>query len=373
MAQMIGYTPWQAYQMMIYSEATDQSEYTPFNQKGEQMLTSTEIAYCRSHWGPGMPNYCLVITEVMNGIYKFNATTGGMLLHLHTRYSSNGLAPPAITFPSDFFAPNNKPYEALLTNMRGWVFNQRSDACAGGITQQMSSATSPCAATSYILQSPMNFFAAGFSKFAIPFVTFLGELTINAADTGNVYANNGSFQAFISPHDVTFAKMGIFIHTLEDRYSHHMCSDNSYFYPQSSGNYNSNYSQIFCAQGSHFLWHAWEQGTTQTDANIKTQYQTMMPALEGVYDQLVEYAMYNNIPISPTANKTTIINNLIAVLQVFDPKTRLNNMVTLMDTSGVLPLPGHGSAANYSIDEWLVRAGAPVHLQKHTKVLKTMG
>jgi hypothetical protein len=83
--------------------------------------------------------------------------------------------------------------------------------------------------------------------------------------------------------------------------------------------------------------------------------------------------MYNNIPISPTANKTTIINNLIAVLQVFDPKTRLNNMVTLMDTSGVLPLPGHGSAANYSIDEWLVRAGAPVHLQKHTKVLKTMG
>jgi hypothetical protein len=147
MAQLIGFTPWQAYQMMIYSEATDQSEYTPFNQKGEQMLTSSQINFCRNNWGVNYPNYCLIITPVMNGIYKFNAYTGGMLLHLHTRYSANGLQPPTIAFPSDFFSPNNSPYEALLTNMRGWIFNQRADACAGGITQNMTVPTAACASS----------------------------------------------------------------------------------------------------------------------------------------------------------------------------------------------------------------------------------
>jgi hypothetical protein len=32
MAQIIGYTPWQAYQIAIYNEATDQSDYVPFDQ-----------------------------------------------------------------------------------------------------------------------------------------------------------------------------------------------------------------------------------------------------------------------------------------------------------------------------------------------------
>ncbi|GEM_PF-4440889 len=155
--------------------------------------------------------------------------------------------------------------------------------------------------------------------------------------------------------------MRIFIHTLEDRYSHHMCSDNSYFFPQTSGNYNSNYAQVFCAQGSHFLWHVWEQGTNQADSNLYSQYQTMRPALENVFDQLVTYARYNNIPVSATMDKATILNNLIDVLQVYDSTTRLDNMVTLMENSGALPLPGYGAAANYSIDEWLLRAGAPVH------------
>jgi len=69
----------------------------------------SEIAYCRSHWNSNFPNHCLIITEVMNGIYKFNSATGGMLLHLHTRYSSNGLSPPPFIYPSDVFSPYNNP------------------------------------------------------------------------------------------------------------------------------------------------------------------------------------------------------------------------------------------------------------------------
>jgi hypothetical protein len=362
MAQLIGYTPWQAYQILIYSEATDQSEYTAFDQQGHQLLSDNEIANCRSHWGAGMPNSCLIITPVMNGIYKFNSNTGGMLLHLHVRYSANGAPLPTSAFPTDYFSVANKPQEVLLNNFRDWIFGGRVDACAGGITQVIGSTTSPCASTSNILKSPVNFFAPGFSKLAIPFVTQLGRLIINTNGSTNTYAYDPSFQPFIYPQTVAFAKMGIFLHVLGDRSSHHVCSDNSYFFPDgTTGNYNSYYAPVYCAQGSHFLWHAWEQGTVQSNSNLKTVHQTMSADLSDVYDQLIAYATYQNIPVNPSLNKTQIINDLIAVLGVYDPATRLNNMVALMDSYGVLPLPGHGSVASDSIDQWLTLAGAPVN------------
>src|SRR5690606_23834808 len=118
-------------------------------------------------------------TPIMNGIYKFNSTTGGMLLHLHARYSDDGVAPPATTFPADYFSPYNSQYEVLLGNFRHWVFGQRSDACAGGITQQISSASSSCSQTTLTLTSPMPFFAPGYATQPIPFVTQLGTLIIN--------------------------------------------------------------------------------------------------------------------------------------------------------------------------------------------------
>ena len=362
MAQLIGFSAWQAYQIMIYDEATDQSEYTAFNQAGAQILSNSEIASCRENWGPNMPNECLILTPVLSGLYKFNYVTGGMLLHLHAQFSPSGNALPPVGYPIDYLSPQNIQNDPLLGNFQAWVFDRRTDACAAGITTPMSSITSPCAPATNILNSPQNFFAPGFTQLAVPFFTTLGPLIIDQNSTGNVYATDSSFQSYINPHDVAYAKMGIFLHTLGDRYSHHLCTDNSYFYAESGGNYNSNYSQVYCAQGSHFLWHGWEQGTTQTTDNLATQFQTMQPALSEVYDQLIAYAAYKGITINPSLNKTAILTNLITVLQEFDPQTRLNNMVSLTETTyGLLPLPGTGSAAAYSTDMWLRLAGAPVH------------
>jgi hypothetical protein len=174
----------------------------------------------------------------------------------------------------------------------------------------------------------------------------------------HVLANDDSFHPYITPHDVDYAKMGIFVHILGDRHSHHMCTDPSYFYRQSDGNYTSDYSSVDCAQGSHFLWHVWEQGTNQSTENLSIVHQTMRPALEEVYDELRAYAKHQGITINQNLSKQAIVNDLIAVLQVYDPTERLDNMVKLMEKNKLLPLPGHGSAAKYSVDEWLKRAGA---------------
>jgi hypothetical protein len=116
MAQIIGYTPWQAYQIAIYNEATDQSDYVPFDQSGRQLLDDNAISQCRSDWGLGMPRDCLIITKEMNGVSRFNDESGGMLLHLHARYSPDGQEPPVIGLPADYLSPENAPYEPILTN-----------------------------------------------------------------------------------------------------------------------------------------------------------------------------------------------------------------------------------------------------------------
>lgn len=361
MAQLIGFTPWQAYQMMIYDEATDQSDYVPYNQDGLQMLTDDDISNCRTHWGASMPNQCLLITQALSGIYKFNYNTGGMLLHLHARFSPDGTPPPKLSYPTNYLSDANKPYEMVLNNFRQWVFNERSDACSAGVLS--SDATfdangALCSDPSFSLHSPMYFFAPGFSPKPIPFVTTLGSLIINES-TPNTLATDTSLNAYIAPHDVTFAKPGIFLHVLADRYSHHLCTDNSYFYQKTDGNYNSIYSKTFCAQGNHFLWHAWEQGTNQKTANLASPYQTMQPALEAIFDQLVAYRMYLGKPINPV-DKETLIKELTDVLALEDAVVRLNKMTTLMEAHHVLALPGHGTTANLSNDEWLAAAGAPI-------------
>lgn len=365
MAQLIGFSAWQAYQMMIYSEATDQAEYTAFDQKGAKILTDAQATHCREAWGPDVPRECLILTPEVNGIYKFNYHTGGMLLHYHARFSPSGNSPPGLVYPIDYFDPANLPYENILTNFRAWVFDKREDACAAGITKDMTpvhALRSPCDTSSHILKSPMNFFALGVSKLAIPFTTQLGTLMIEERNQSgvstDVFANNDSLQAYVAPHEMVYAKMGIFVHVIGDRYSHHMCTDRSYVYAESDGNYTSDYSSLYCAQGSHFLWHVWEQGTNQSDENLSIAHQTMRPALEVVYDQLIDYATYQGIPVNQKLVKQAIINDLISVIQIYDPKERLDQMVQLMEKSKVLPLPGHGSVAQLSVDEWLKRAGA---------------
>ena len=362
MAQLLGYTPWHAYQIAIYNEATDQSDYEPFDQSGRQLLDDNTISQCRSSWGLGMPRDCLVITKEMNGVSRFNAVTGGMLLHLNARFSPDGAEPPSIGMPADYFSPANAPYEPLLTNLQDWALKRRTDACVAGILVRNTGeapASTPCEARDRVIQSPQSVFALGVPALQIPFYSNLGRLIIHEDDQGQVLATDSSFQSFVTPHQRDFAKMGIFLHAYADRVSHHMCTDRSWFQREISGDYISDYDQVYCAQGSHFLWHAWEQGTSQDSHNLESEFQTMRPALEGTWAQLLEFAQLRNPLLRTGFNETELIDQLISVLSISDPIKRLNAMVLLIESYSALPLPGHGKVANLTIDEWLDLAGAP--------------
>jgi hypothetical protein len=203
-------------------------------------------------------------------------------------------------------------------------------------------------------------FALGVPQLQIPFYSNLDRLIIHEDEKGQVQATDSSFQGFVTPHQLDYAKLGVFLHAYADRVSHHMCTDRSWFQLEASGDYDSSYDQVFCAQGSHFLWHVWEQGTDQTDANLESEFQTMRPALEGMWAQLLDHARMKQIlQLRAGFDEVDLINKLIVILSTYDPNDRLDAMVALMESYAVLPLPGHGSAANLSIDQWLDLAGAP--------------
>ena len=85
----------------------------------------------------------------------------------------------------------------------------------------------------------------------------------------------------------------------------------------------------------------------------------MRPALEAVYDQLVAYGRLRGIAPRPAVNKQQVLTDLVNVLEIYDPKMRLDAMVALTERYQALPLPGHGSSA-LSIESWLVQARVPV-------------
>lgn len=309
-----------------------------------------------------MPRHCLAITPVMNGVYKFNDESGGMLLHLHARFSPNGEAPPAVEFPADYLAPANAYYEPLVNNLRDWAFDRRVDACVAGLLMTnaaVKGASSRCEVRDLVLKSPQSFFAAGVTRLKIPFSSTLGTLVVNEDDRGTVMASDRSFQNYIAPHQVGFAKLGVFLHSYADRFSHHFCTDTSWFHREPGGDYNSVYDPVPCAQGSHFLWHTWEQGAQQDDDNLNPLHQTLRPALEAVYDQLLAVASVRGIPVSSGLDRQMVVDSLVEVLSLYEPKDRLDAMVALMEQYSALPLPGHGSTSSLTIEGWLDAAGAP--------------
>lgn len=354
LAQLLGYSPWQAYQILIYAEATDQSSYEPFDQNGLLMMSPESMEACYEQ-DMGSEQACLAITPLLLGLYKFNDTNGGQLLHEHARYAASPDIPDT-TFPTSYTSAENAANEVLINNLRAWAFGERDDLCVAGITKDIGNPLSACVSEGH-LDFPMYFFAFAYAK-AVPFRAELGVMMIN--DDPLVMASTSSAgMADFLPHDPDMARLGIYLHSLADRVSHHMCTDRSTMYPTGDGNFNTDFSSKGCAQGSHFLWHVWEQGTDQR-AIEGQDFRTMAVALNLLWEELKTRGEMLGVVTKDSISQPqdTAIDQLVEVLGIFDPRDRLNAMVDFMETNGITPLPGHGRYQGTTLEDWLVDAGA---------------
>lgn len=353
-AQLLGYSPWQAYQILIYAEATDQSSYEPFDQNGALMMSTSEMDLCYDQ-AMRASYSCLGITPKVLGLYKFNDTNGGQLLHEHPRYGESPDIPDTV-FPTDYTSMENQYHEVLINNLRAWAFDQRDDLCIAGITEDITDPLSPCL-DGYHLDFPMYFFGFAYGQ-QVQFRAELGTLMLNDDPTLLIATTSEAMAAYL-PHDPDMARMGIYLHSLADRISHHMCTDRSTMYRETDGNFNTEFSSYGCGQGSHFLWHVWEQGTDQ-NAIADQDYRTLEVALDVIWDELVARGRELGIEgvDSPVLDKATAIQGLLDVLGIYESAERLNAMVEFLVSNGLEPLPGHGAYAGASIDTWLETVGA---------------
>lgn len=344
-AQLTGFSAWQAYQIMIYSEATDQSAYEPFNESGELMMSADEMDAC---YKSGMSyRKCLAITPKLSGVYKFNDKTGGQLLHLHARFTKDNLPPPSTPYPTDYLSEQNVVSERLINNLKAWAFGERPDACVSGITLDPADVDSACV-EGRLLNFPMNFFSFGYAGAAIPFKAETGVFIIN--ENPKVLSTESDMDSYM-PHDPKMVRLGVFLHSLADRVSHHMCTDESYFYETETGDYNSVYSAVPCAQGNHFLWHAWEQGTNQKKINNE-EFRTLERALNEIWNVLETRARTLNLSPRPV-NRDQSIRALVFAMGIYNPVQRLKAVTRLIEYYGLPALPGHGSYRSKSIETWL--------------------
>ncbi|TAK78361.1 MAG: hypothetical protein EPO11_01335 [Gammaproteobacteria bacterium] len=337
LAQIIGFKPVEAYQIAIYDEAADTGQYNAFNQDGTQILSNEEIQNCAVN--RNKDKKCLLITPMLSGVTRFNNTSGGMLLHLPARYADQPI-PPA-TYPTDYLL--TPELDKYLANLKDWAFGTYPYACVGGITDEAHQCVESTPSHPAIIHGNIPFLATDVAQ-PVKLNAILGEQIINEGSKGGltptVYASQ--IDAYVYPHRGELAKLGLFLHALQDRYSHHHCSDASYIAPSEHG-YEAHFDNTACAQGIHMLAHGWEAGTRQSDINlIQADDHTVGPALSVTYDQLLAYAESYGVRVNQHLDKEKILSELLLRLSIEDPVERLNAMVGLFKEKGLVPLPGHG-------------------------------
>ncbi len=371
-AQLFGFTPWQAYVILQYGAIADMIYYDPFDQAGRFLLTQNQTTSCQNYWANPiknrgtLPEVCLVTSPVLNGFSRFFSKSGGMWIHSQIQYQADASQFFTYNYPTDSYTSGPAaPFNPTVTNLRNWAFGKRTDACVLGITRNMQlpdSETSPCVSNNNVFVTTRAVTGYSETENKVKYVTPLGVYVLNRPTSrtraGRVMATDNSLQDYIDPQGLAFAKLGIYLHALGDRYSHHDCTDTSYFTEHQDGNYVGVFNQKTCAQGDHFWNHVLEQGTKQKP--LEDQHQTMRPGLEAMYDEMQAFAEKKGTKYK-AVEKQNVINDIMAVLQIANTKKRLDAMVKLSEKYDVLPLPKHGSYQDKSIHEWLVAAKAPLN------------
>lgn len=341
LAQIIGYTVQDAYEIALYDQIADNGKYIPFDQKGNPLLSDIDILRCEKNRTAN--DLCLLTTPPLNGIKRDNFLTGGILLHLGARYAT--MPTPPQQYPFNYFTTPD--IEKILFNLKDWAFGNRSTLCVAGVTDDhqgcmIGTNEAPIYINGYmpILQPGRMEYAELNVKLGNQIVNSEIDLNGNIIPESVIYSNQ--LDDYVKPHKGSNARLGIFLHSLQDRYSHHNCYDLSYYFKDNATqHYKLYYDNKNCDQGTHILSHIWETGTHQNEiTNAKNI--TLKPALSATYDLLLEYAKSHGITVRAQLNKDKIVEDLISTLEKENAKMRLDALVLLFEMHGLKPLPGHG-------------------------------
>jgi len=341
LAQAVGFSATDAYWIAAYDESAD--------------LGSFEI---RDNDSQPVGGGALATANV-TGLVRTDAKTGGPLLHVIAPYN-HGLATPPPGIDGLHPDPGNAATEVTLASYRAWALAASSSAkpaCTAGLTVLSPAGDYATGASCYSPGAAIHFAVRLFGPIDLPFMTQAGPQIVQdgdppvvAPDFDALVAADGAHDA--SPGHAADARLGVYLHLLADRVSHHVCEDRSAIVGPSQGGFFVDLTNSECAQPIHLLRHAWETGVDF--ALLQPQDRTTLAMLGDVYQELVAFARARGVlrtGADSAASQVGYTAQLAAALEVFGAPQRIDAIDAVGCAHGLAPLPGqpgcpaHGAAA----------------------------
>lgn len=301
-AQALGYRPDVAYWIAAYNEVTDYSQYVPIDQCGQQASTSNSGGQ--------------YITAQFNGFQRTNTNTDGPLDHYVVNFSPNGQGTDVhgaggvqSLYPLHYPRPGyperiDDTYQKTLANMRQWAMLPTRDPgllCTLGLTSGDQCLTGTINGTVPLLMRTTKPPIATLAN--VP----AGKKVLNWTSTTDfdyydelgAYLDASPGKLWMAPTPtpvpVQLARIGIYLHVLQDTSSHATyCGDDApsppggtdigtYMYLTNGNQVNLSFGSS-CANGPHLAGHVQETGTGNNPLPLR-----VYVALNNTVDELIAF------------------------------------------------------------------------------------
>ncbi len=330
LAQAVGFSATEAYWIAAYDEAADLGSFAPRDNNSMPI-------------GDGA-----LATADVSGFVRTNAKSGGPVLHVIAPYN-HGLNTPPPGIDGLHPDPTDAATEVTLANFRAWALAASSaatPACTAGLTTRSAAGDYATGAACFDAAAPIRVSVSLFGPLTVPFTVQAGpqavqttDAPIYAPDFDAIVATDGAHDS--SPAHAADARLGVYLHMLADRISHHTCGDRSVIAGPSASGFAIELTSSDCAQPIHLLRHAWETGVDYMQ--LAPQDRTTLAMIKAVYQELVVFARARGV-LRPGADSPALGAHysalLGAALQQFSAPARIGALDQISCSQGFTPLPG---------------------------------
>jgi hypothetical protein len=331
MAQRVGFSADDAYWIAVYNEAVDLGEYEPVDYNGLPFGGGT------------------LATAVIDGFERINLAGGGVYYHF--------VSPRGATVADvDGLHPDlqDAETEGFLVHLRAWAMAQEGlgrPLCTDGLSAWTGfdyALGSSCYLLPGATGANIDSNISALATVTISFTAVTGSQLVVTSNTpgGPVYAEDFDTVIGGSAQRVADARLGIYLHALGDRISHHVCTDRTALVgpiglPRA---FSVDMSNSDCGQALHALRHMWEVGVAQS--GLAAEDQTLSASLALIYDELAAFAGARGT-LTPDADlpasRDEFIAELMSALAREDGGQRLEALMRIGCARGFEPFPGLGA------------------------------
>lgn len=339
--------------LAIYAEATDLGTYQHYDYQGLSIAGA--------------------ISDNIAGVQRTNRDTNGFWLHFipwrkidgYTQNTSELTYTPNSGSTSPFPAQ-----EVPLAHLRAWAFGLQQDLCEFGMTDTQGPVGNCLTSTSLyydvpILADPKDTVDIRVQPKEQPMLLGWQRINQQTADCNTRDCYNRDYAKIKSG---SIQALGVYLHAMEDRLSHHYCSDESFISktwtgespPKSTADFYLLYPDI-CGTAAHVTLHYPETGQAALPDRSRD-------AVSYAYQEIAAW-MANNYKSSketvtptrgyPAPSSTTVITGLLGrTLTGSTASERLHNLCNLAKQGYNLTWHDNSPDCNYSSELDLPQAGS---------------